>query len=193
MLRKWIGQLELDVFVRSCIKRSGLSEERIKDTTLEVLAELLVKEERFQDAFVTMSAFLAYMRKVVIRRILKQLSSEEKQKLKEDFQPPTQTPEERYLRVEETISSFQILDFVMNEKVHAFKEKDELRQLLHILIKNPEQYIFIRQSGKNKGYLAFNMTALSNALKWKRHRLYLRLERIRTIFLHELHTRESQS
>jgi len=183
-VRDCIRALDIPVFVKNCVKVSGLESDLIEEKTYEIIALLLSKTDLGD--FANMKAFWSYLRISVIRQAYKCSKGKEKN-VDLSGQEPTEdkTPEGQLFGALEKQSLKKVVDEVLKKHQAPRGKIKEIRQLLTVLLEQ-EEFIHIQKSGENKGAWVFNAAGLGRALKWDRAKVCYRLKQLRQIFSKEV-------
>lgn len=192
-LRTYLQRMKLDELVEDCHRQTGLSRDSLKDAALEVLARMLQDEWKWQGRFENPSAFFGYIRKSSIRRVI--ASTQEAQHreglLKRSWDSPdVETPEQQLFAVLECEAFSDLLARALHKAGESEGLLQEGKQLVTLILSDPERFIKRRQSGKNKDVWVLHYVELVKELGWNKQRVYDRLERIRTLIARELRKQE---
>jgi len=181
--RQLLEQVEMEKCLAGCQTRTGLDEELLRDQLFEVLTVMLGKQKEYEDAFENPKALAAYLQRATIRNAIRQAKrsqkhlSEELSELKDGKRSPEQQVQE-YLDQKSLMARMEDLFARSSEKDRVLSE---FRQLLGLVLTDPERYIRKRESGPKMGNLVFQHAALATSLGWTQKHLSNRLSKLRQL------------
>jgi hypothetical protein len=185
-VRQYVSVMNVESFVLGCCKKTGLSEELLRDSVFGVLSMMLYREEEFEGRFVSASRFYCYVRTVAIREAIRsQRKCREVGELPDGGFSNYTTPESFFLHQEQCSEDSFVwcrLNEVVCEGLRRMGKHEATialcEQLLDELKAHPKIYVTKRMSGGSKGDYIFEQTKLASALGWDRRRVSERLSLI---------------
>jgi hypothetical protein len=184
-LRSLIEQLSLEDFVEQCHAQTKLPRELLRDTALELLAAMLMKEAQYKESFPSVGAFVMYLRKATIRKAIVSHKRDQRHHSSDGYEwvSDALNPEEQVLRALESHSFSQLVEDMLEQTDKDDPFLQDVHTLIKLICSAPERFIHRRQSGKNKGALVFHFVELQAALQWSKHRVFERVERVQKLFM----------
>ncbi|TNE50120.1 MAG: hypothetical protein EP343_09320 [Deltaproteobacteria bacterium] len=185
-IRLWAEQIDVESLVGQCARRTGLSDDAFQDAFYEVLLKMLAKESQFYGQFENRHAFEGYLRLSITRRVIRLHQQKTQRERRELTEPQTvvETPEELMLLELEKHSMAELVDNVMSQYAAPRGVAKDIRTLVKLLLSS-DQFVSVRQTGKDKGKFVFQVEALSQALGWTRYQVRERLKLLQQAFVRE--------
>jgi len=182
-LREHLEMLDLPKLLRQCAGKTNVSEEEIRDFVFELIAYLLTREHKKAPTFKDHDHLFCYLRKAACRGVLKEHRPKRGfnhfELIEESISPEQQLLDELERR------SLSEMVQVLHEQAFATEGKrgGKVQQVLSLLIRNPDDYITIRQSGNRSGTYVFNIAQLAKSLGCERKTAKKLIEQTRKILL----------
>lgn len=180
-----LESLDLERLIRVCAARTGFAEEHLREQLFEVIGTMIAKQELFAQAFANEAALWTYLSKATVRMCTKQ-QQKNKQMTKleaEHIQDKAPSPEQLVM---EQLDTTHLVEWVEQKFIASRTPKriqKECKQLLKIVLTQPERYIHKRESGEKAGRLVFQHSAIASKLGWPRRQVYERLAFLRELVL----------
>lgn len=182
-LRELIADPECSLVLENIAKGAPFPDEAVLDEMYEVISRMLAQEDRFTDAFPSVYALGAYLKKVSFRELVRKHRHSNLHTTFEEFMIKDQasSPEDNLLQA----LQHQKLSDLFQRSIHVQKAsrkvKRDIETLFSFLKNHGDTFIKKRQSGPQKGSLVFDLNGLTASLGWQRNRLYDRLERLKEL------------
>lgn len=181
--RHLVEQIDVEKVVHGCHMHTRLSPDVLRDQLFEVLTVMLEKQEQYDMAFENVHALEGYIRRSIIRSAIRQQKRTDAHHSLQSYilQDRSASPEEHVQYILDQSRLSNALESILSQHQES-EHIEDYRNLLHLILSDPDLYIRKRRSGEQEGTLVFQHVLLAKTLGWTRKVLSNRIHHLRKMF-----------